>query len=264
MFFWDNNKDTGILIQARSNSTRLPGKIFLPLTIQNTTKSVLEWIYFRLKMSKIDLIYFIIPEDDEGLITFCKNKDLPFLKGPLEDVRERYIQTAKKLKLKYIIRVTSDNPFVEPLLVIPTLKNLIEKKLDLFSYIGFPLGVSIEAFTLDALQKFKQEFNETIHKEHVSLHIKKNPDKFKIEHSYYEDFVKYYQNKISRILDQNLANFYRQNLPRLTLDESLDYETIDLIYKELNLNFTIFDVMDLYFSKPDLFLKNLHVQQKKF
>ncbi len=262
--FIEDNSSFGILIQARSNSTRLEGKIFLPLTIQNQTKSVLEWIYFRVQLSKIKNLYVIIPEEDLVLIEFCKKHNLSFLTGPLEDVRERYIQTAEFLNLKYIIRVTADNPFVEPSLIIPTFLQLLEKKLDLFSFIGLPLGVSVEGFTLDALKRNKELYQENLYKEHVSLHIKKHPNQFRFEHQIFKKFELYLRKKLLSIKDKNQYIFFKNTLPRLTLDEPLDYETFKEIYPKLNIQFTIFDVMDLFFSKPELFLKNLYVEQKRF
>lgn len=265
MSFLDNYyNESGILIQARSNSSRLPGKIFLTLTIENQTKTILEWIYFRLNFTNLKKIYFVLPEEDQELIKFCKKKEIPFLLGPLDDVRERYIRSAKFLNLKYIIRVTADNPFLEPLLIEPTLKNLITKKLDLFSFIGLPLGVSIEGFTFDALTRYNDQYNEQFYKEHVSLHIKKNPDKFSYEHQKFIEFEKYYQKKLLEVSDPNKKEFFTNHLPRLTLDEQLDYETFLEISKNLKINFTIFDIMDLYFSKTEIFLKNLYVEQRKF
>lgn len=261
----DNHyNESGILIQARTTSSRLPGKIFLTLTIENETKTILEWIYFRLNFTNLKKIYFVIPEEDKELIKFCKKNEFPFLLGPLNDVRERYIRSAKFLNLKYIIRVTADNPFLEPLLIRPTLKNLIIKKLDLFSFIGLPLGVSTEGFTFDALTRYNDLYNEDFYKEHVSLHIKKNPDKFLFEHQKFMEFEEYYQKKLLEISDINKKEFLKNHLPRLTLDEPLDYETFLEISKRLKIHFTVFDIIDLYFSSTEIFLKNLYVEQRKF
>lgn len=262
--YFEDNSFFGILIQARSNSSRLRGKIFLPLTIQNQTRTVLEWIYFRVQLSQIKKVYLIIPEEDIELREFCIKNKLPFLMGPLEDVRERYIQAGETLNLKYIIRVTADNPFVEPSLIVPTLYHLVKKKLDLFSFIRLPIGVSVEGFTLEALKKNKDSYKENFYREHVSLHIKKNPNQFRFEHLKCKKFENFYKKKLKTIKDKNQYLFFKTTLPRLTLDEALDYETFKEIYPKLNLYFSILDVINLYFSEPELFLRNIHVEQKKY
>jgi len=252
-------KKSAILIQARTTSRRLPKKVLLPLTLENQTKSVIEWIYQRLKKTPLPLIFFVIPEEDILLENFLKERNIPFFKGPLEDVRKRYILAAKELNIDIIVRATADNPFVEPELVLPTLEILIKNSLDLFSFIGLPIGVSIEAFTLDALIK-GEEYGELIYKEHVSLHIKKNLDIFKVFHQEYLPFLEYYQQKLNQVKNKNNFNF----MPRLTLDEKEDYEVFKKVYRRLKKDFTIFDVIDLYFDEPELFKGNINVKQRQF
>jgi len=255
MSIWGNHKidsKTAILIQARTTSQRLPRKVLLPLSLEEQTKTVIEWIYERLKKTLLSKIYFIIPEDDQDLIDFLKEKNFPFFCGPLEDVRKRYILAAEYLNVEIIVRATADNPFVEPLLVLPTIQELVEQGLDLFSFMGLPLGVSVEAFTLKALKKGEEKFNDDIYKEHVSLHIKKNPNLFRFNHKEYKPFIKYINKKNINIL------------PRLTLDQQEDYEVFKNVYKKLKKDFSVFDVMGLFVREPEIFLGNMHVQQRKF
>ncbi|GIX40425.1 MAG: hypothetical protein KatS3mg129_0158 [Leptospiraceae bacterium] len=249
---------SAILIQARSTSTRLPKKVLLSLTLENQTKTVIEWIYERLRTGSINKIYFIIPDNDTILIKFLQEKNIPFLTGPLFDVRKRYINAAESLKIEYIIRATADNPFVEPELLLPTIKELIYNQFDLFSFIGLPLGVSIEAFTLEAIKKGEQKYNDPLYKEHVSLHIKKHKEIFSVMHKEYLPFKQYLNQFFSKL---NAKNFY---LPRLTLDQIEDYNVFKIIYSKLKKNFTIYDVMELYFKEPEIFMGNQHVEQRKF
>ncbi len=214
MSFLDSNQltkreDTGILIQARTTSERLPNKVLLYLKLENITKSVIEWIYIRLKKTNIKKIYYIIPDDDIILQNYIKERSIPYLTGSLNNVRRRYIDCAKKLNIQYIIRVTADNPFIEPELVHPTLQELIGNGLDLFSFTGLPLGVGIEGFTLNALENYKDK--NPIYEEHVSLHIKKHPEYFKVQHKEYSPFIEYYNQKLKNIHSSIEFEFF-QNL----------------------------------------------------
>lgn len=254
--------DIGILIQARSTSERLPNKVLFPLEDSNCrSQTVIEWIYERVKLSFFTKIFYIIPENDKILIKFLEEKQIPYLTGSLHDVRNRFIKAAETLRINYILRVTADNPFVEPLLIEPTLRNLIENNLDLFSFINLPLGVSVEAFTYRALILGESEFNTSTYQEHVSLHIKKHPEFFRFEHREYFPFKVYLSQKMNSFKSSKKERNL-QILPRLTMDEQVDYEVFKEVYKRLKPFFSIFDVMDLFFDSPELFQKNLHVHQK--
>src|SRR5512144_878834 len=98
-----------ILVQARSGSTRLPGKCMLPLPAPNGP-SILEWIYRRMSSTGIPA-YFLVPETDASLRRFCETNGWPTLTGPEDDVRERYRMAARHLGIRTIVRATGDNPF---------------------------------------------------------------------------------------------------------------------------------------------------------
>ncbi len=256
--------DIGILIQARTTSERLPNKVLLSLEDNNNvSRTVIEWIYERLKLSFFPKIYYIIPHDDDTLKRFLNEKEIPYLTGSLNNVRNRFIKSAEILNINYIVRVTADNPFVEPLLVEPTLMHLIKNNLDLFSFINLPIGVSIEAFTYNALIQGEKQFNDSKYQEHVSLHIKKHPEVFRFEHKDYYPFKIYLSNKMNFLSNQK-NEFNIQPLPRLTMDELDDYEVFKNVYKKLKPFFHIYDVMDLFFEQPELFQNNVHVKQKVF
>ncbi len=250
MYFLDN---LGVLIQARSSSERLPEKVFLKLQTKDKKMTVLEWIYERLSTSQIKKIYYIVPESDTKIINFLERKKIPFLCGPLLDVRERYRKSAEILELKHIIRATADNPFVEPLIVSDLVENYFKYQCDLFAFKDLPLGAGLEIFSFEAISKNSEQFNEDIFKEHVSLHIKKFKEVFKVVYEKYKPFEFYLESKN-----------YKGILPRLTLDYIEDYKVFATIFPYLNSNFTLYEVMDLFISQPKLFQHNLYVQQRKY
>ncbi|MCS7205167.1 MAG: hypothetical protein NZ853_05680 [Leptospiraceae bacterium] len=255
--------NSGILIQARSFSERLPKKVYLPLTTKrNTTKSVIEWIYERLSKTQIPT-FVIIPKEDSELKEYLQERRIPYEEGEHHNVRKRYIDIATRLGFFYIVRATADNPFVEPELVIPTLRALIDNQFDLFSFIGLPLGISIEAFTLNALKRRCPEYESEVYQEHVSLHIKKHPEIFRVHHENYKNFQQYYNENLMKLKDEE-RNWYQKHLPRLTLDQKEDYDVMKKIYSELEDDFSLYDVIDLYFKKKELFLGNMHVSQRRF
>ena len=146
----------GCIIQARMGSTRLPGKVLMKLDKQNT---VLDYVIQQLKhcknIEKIIIATTSLKEDDV-IETFAKNNNILYFRGNSLDVLDRYYQCAKLHNLTIIIRITADNPLVDPNIVE---KVLTEFKLHSYDYVSnaivrsFPYGTETEVFSFDALEK---------------------------------------------------------------------------------------------------------------
>lgn len=196
--------DTGIIIQARTGSTRLPGKIFKKIG----PKTLLEHVIFRLGQLKHPADIVIATTDkpaDDSVLEFCEKNLLNCFRGSEDNVLERYYLCAQLYGFKNIVRITSDNPFYD----IEELDNLIDlffrEKADFaHSFDSLPVGVGAEIFSFRALEKSFKEGKETHHKEHVDEYMLENPQIFK-----------------TRILET--ANSKRRPDIRLTVDTEDDY-----------------------------------------
>jgi len=104
-------KNIGIIIQARTNSKRLKGKILKKLG----DKPLIEWVIKRLKKTKVNNIILATSKNskDLELRDICIKEKISFFNGSEKNVLERFYQAAKQYKLDAIIRVCADNPFVD-------------------------------------------------------------------------------------------------------------------------------------------------------
>ncbi|MDZ4728108.1 MAG: spore coat biosynthesis protein F [Leptospira sp.] len=242
-------------IQARLGSQRLNGKILKSIPIENG-KSLLEHIHSRLiKIIPNERIVFLIPEEDDELALYLSNKNFQFHKGPLEDVRRRYIDAAEKYGAKDIIRLTGDNPFID----ITSIELLWEAMFHLctryycLAMAHLPLGMGVECFSYESLVHNIDILNDKRHLEHVSLHIK-------------EDLKK---NTVYRLIPPHIEynNLQYTNEIRMTIDENLDFEVMLDVWRELGETDPYFganEVIKLYKNNPSLFEKNQPVKQVKF
>lgn len=111
-------------IQARSTSTRLPGKVFLPLG--NST--VLESVYHQCYVAKFPEwitqydVKILGPTNDDKLIEFCQEKCLPYVLGSPNDLVERYFTCSEGYDA--FVRVTSDCPLIPSWMVEMVLRAL--------------------------------------------------------------------------------------------------------------------------------------------
>ena len=100
-------KQVSLIIQARYNSSRLPGKILLSIN----EKTFLEHLIDRLKnvKNKEKLIVATADSSDCNIIyDFCKNHNILCYRGSEQDVYSRFYETSKEYNIDHICRITSD------------------------------------------------------------------------------------------------------------------------------------------------------------
>ena len=235
-----------VLIQARSDSTRLPGKVFRGLPEEGDL-SILETIYRRMERVRMARdVLFLVPENDRKIIQFCQSRKLEYLVGPETDVRARYRKAASRLGSEIIVRATGDNPCVDPAIADETIQAILNQSCDLLSFSNLPLGIAVEAIRVEALQ------NDSVsprpeYREHVSLHIKHNPSFFRVVH-----------------LEHPLTRNHGIRLPRLTVDTAEDLAVVRNVFRKLGNDFRTEEVLKLQLASPDLFAGNTHIEQITF
>ncbi|MFZ5946550.1 MAG: cytidylyltransferase domain-containing protein [Stygiobacter sp.] len=243
----NNNLKATAIIQARIGSTRLPKKIFLPLS----GKSILWHVYQRVKKSKlIDNVIIAttdLPEDDL-VEKFCIENKINYFRGSSDDVLSRYYFTAKNFQSDIIVRITSDCPLIDSNVIDEIIKLFISENADYASNVlerTFPRGYDTEVFSFSVLEKTFFEAKEKFEREHVTPFIYNHPEIFKL--------VSYKINKDYSSL-------------RLTIDTQEDYNLIKIIYDSLfdsNNFFNLNDVINFLNNNPELIKINQHIEQKK-
>ena len=115
------------IVQARFNSTRLPGKVMKKIF----NKPVIEILLKRLSKSlKINQIILACTENkkDKSIINICKKLKIPIFRGNEKNVLDRYYKAASKFKVDVIVRITGDCPLIDSNLVDDVLKYYVKKK----------------------------------------------------------------------------------------------------------------------------------------
>ena len=243
----------GAIVQARTSSSRLPGKVLkqLPYGGKDT---VIDHVINRVsKVSSIDEVILATSTtiEDDALIAKAKEQSIPFFRGSLENVLERYHDAAKYLDLDLIVRVTSDCPCIDSDLIERGIQEHLNCKAD-FSSSGLkrtlPFGLDFGIINRDALEIAYRNATLKYELEHVTTYFYKTcPSDFKI-------------NVIEAKGDENHPEI------RVTLDTAEDYVLLCAIYDELytkNPFFGIGDLVDLFRRKPWLLKINESIKQKQ-
>ncbi len=164
-------------LQARMGSTRLPGKVLMPIHGQ----SVLERAIRRLRAAPvIDEVAVLTTHlrEDDAIVEESQKLGAVIHRGPELDVLARFQEASEKFHPDIIIRATADNPLIEIDSIECIVKMLRSGHLDLCMQIGLPYGAATEALTAAALAKTQLLARESHHREHVTLYIKEHPESF--------------------------------------------------------------------------------------
>ena len=183
-----------IITQVRFKSTRLPGKILLNFSDTN----FLSFFVLNLKrIKKIQKIILACPEDEYKDIFrfFCKKLDIEsyFFKGDENNVLKRYFYCAKKFCSQNIIRITSDCPFINPIIVSQMIEHYKKKKLAFLTNNKprfVPHGFDCEIFNFDLLNRAYVHSKNNYEREHVTPWIYNNI--FNRKNNYLKIFNKNY------------------------------------------------------------------------
>ena len=109
----ESNKKTLAIIQARMNSSRLPGKVLMPIN----GRPMLDYMIERVSSaSEIDdfVIATSIESSDNPVEEYCIENNVNVFRGNLDDVLDRFYQASKSIEAEIIIRLTGDCPLVDP------------------------------------------------------------------------------------------------------------------------------------------------------
>jgi len=170
-----------ILIQARYNSKRLPGKVCLKIL----DKELLLHVYNNCKKSCLKKIYVITSKNksDKPIIDLCKKNKIKYFKGSLTNVYLRYLQAIKKFKLDGFVRITGDSPLINYKIIDKAIKKFSKKKPDIITNVlprSFPIGQSVEVIDSKIFINNYKNILKKDEKEHITKYFYKNKKDFKI------------------------------------------------------------------------------------
>lgn len=170
------------VIQARNNSSRLPQKVIM----QVKDKTILEHCYLRAKQSKSDLVIIATSDSkmDDDIESLCKEKDMPCFRGSEQDVLNRILLSTKFFPDCIIIRLTADNPLVDPNVINYMVKKHIDNNNSVTTnYLSktFPNGTVLSIMNQDVLDFMDKNYQENNIREHIVYGFSKLPKKYKVE-----------------------------------------------------------------------------------
>jgi spore coat polysaccharide biosynthesis protein SpsF len=197
----------GCIIQARIGSSRLPGKVLMPIDGEKTVNfHVLNQLKFCNLIDKIVVATTNLEEDDI-LANYVQDLGFDCFRGSPNDVLDRYYNCAKQYSFSTIIRITSDNPVIDPQLIDFLVKKFSDNSFDYVSNTlerTYPHGIEAEVFSFKSLETSWKEASLPSEREHVTPYIQKYPKKFSIHNIKQEKDYSHLRCTVDRINDIEL------------------------------------------------------------
>jgi len=215
-------KKTALVLQARLDSSRLPGKSILPLGMEGREGRrplifhVMEAFSYQPLNEILDKKILACPEDSvTAFAPLAEEAGFDIVPGQKEDVLARYCLAIKHFPCDYLMRATGDNPFLFMDAAHMLLLEEDAKTADYITYEGMPHGSGVELVSSSALLRAEREAVLTHDREHVCPYLYNNPHLFNVS------------------LIPAPAKWNKPDI-RLTVDTQTDYERANLLFERLS------------------------------
>jgi len=230
------------IIQAHMSSTRLPGKVLKDLVGEPALYRMIERLRHCKLLDEI-VIATSVKECDDILIECCEKWGVATYRGSDSDVLSRYWGAAQAYPADVYVRMTSDNPLIDPVHMDEVIQFFLDHD---YRYVSCdetttPNGIGGEVFTAELMKEAAENSTEGYEHEHVTPYM-----------YWKQDSVYYYP-------------FQPGCWYRTTLDTQEDYEVIRTLYEELyqpGKVFTIYEIIDYLQAHPEVAAINKMIQQK--
>lgn len=237
---------TLIIVQARMTSTRLPGKVLLPLAGEPMLSRLVERLR-RVQRADGIVVATTTNTTDDPIAALCAQLDVPCHRGSEHDVLSRYADAARLHGADVVVRITSDCPLIDPALIDQVIAAYAEGDSDYVSNMlppTWPYGMAVEVFSAAVLAQAHAEATQATEREHVTPFLYWHPERYRL---------------------RNVASPVDLSHHRWTVDTPEDYELVSRLFDHLMLthpNFTQANVLQLLEAHPDWIAINQHIQQK--
>lgn len=228
---------TVVTIEARMGSSRLPGKMLLPVCGKPVLQHVIERLQRVLLADELVVATTSQPGDDliEGL---CNDLGVTVYRGSENDVLSRLIEAVEYVGGDVIVQNTGDCPFIDPTVVDRAIEVFHSSDVDYVSNRlrrTYPAGQDPQVFRLDTLKRVAELTEDPEDREHGSYYIYTHPELFTMKNFEAEDI--YCPEK------------------RWLLDYPEDFDFMKAVYSRLyltNPEFNLYDILSLLEEQPEI------------
>jgi spore coat polysaccharide biosynthesis protein SpsF len=213
------------IIQARMNSTRLPGKVLADLGGRTMLARVVQRVCCAGLVDHVVVATSQEPTDDP-IQEECTRLAVDCFRGDESDVLDRFHRAAEVHRAEGVVRITADCPLADPEVIDRVVRAFLDGRPDFASNTlcrTYPRGLDVEVLTAPALAAAWRHAREVYQRVHVTPYVYQHPERFRL---------------LSVTVDEDLANpatgdYEERSHWRWTVDAAADLEFVREVYRRL-------------------------------
>lgn len=234
-----------IIIQARMTSSRLPGKVLMPILGKSLLVRMVERVQNTAYPAKI-VVATSTDKSDDAIQQEALSNNILCYRGSMNNLLERHYKAAKLYGANIVLKIPSDCPLIDPRIIDKTLDFYYKYKRE-YDYVSnlhpasYPDGNDVEIMTIDCLQRAMEMAHQSWELEHTTPVIWEHPEYFKIGNLSW-----------ATGLDLSMSH-------RFTIDYIEDYHFIVKVFEHLypyKNNFSCNDILQLLELHPEIYQIN--------
>ena len=233
------------VIQARTGSTRLPGKVLMPLAGKPLLTRMVERVLATKHADTVVVATTTLPKDDT-VVEICNAEGFNVFRGDPENLLDRHYQAALQYGADAVVKIPSDCPLIDPAVIDKVLSFYKDHAAE-YDFVSnlhpatYPDGNDVEVMNIATLKTAWENATLEMELQHTTTYIWERPERFRLHNLPWETG-----------LDYSMSH-------RWTIDYQEDYDFIKAVYDELypiNPMFGLNDILELTERRPDIFQIN--------
>ena len=231
-----------VVLQARTSSTRLPGKVLLPLAGAPLLGRMLERVLAAEEPDDV-CVATTLAAEDEPIRELARRMRVALVSGHPTDLLDRHLQAGHETRADVVVKVPSDCPLIDPA-VIDRVIGRFRQSADAVDFVtnlhppSWPDGNDVEVVPMPVLELAWREAKRPLEREHTTPFIWERPDRFRLLN-------------VASDLGSDLSKTHR-----FTIDYPEDHRFIARVYDELwspeRPLFSVSDILALLAARPDI------------
>ena len=236
------------VVQARMGSTRLPGKVLLPVVGAPLLVRMVQQVRAAGSLDEVVVATSTAPED-QAIVDLCRANQIAVVTGHPTDLIDRHLTAARAFAAEVVVKIPSDCPLIDPRIIdkVIGIYRAAPARYDFLSNLHpatYPDGNDVEVMPLPMLELAFREAQKTHEREHTTPFFWDQPERFRIGNVTWETG-----------LDYSMSH-------RFTIDYKEDLAFIREVYAALyrpDHAFSLEEILALLDSRPDIFAINQHL-----
>jgi spore coat polysaccharide biosynthesis protein SpsF len=235
-----------VVVQARTGSSRLPGKVLAPLAGAPLLERMLERV--RAARTSFELVVATTTDAaDDDVRELCRWLDVRCVSGHPRDLLDRHVQAARETRADAVAKIPSDCPLIDPEAIDAVLQAFLDAPAR-YEYVSnlhpasWPDGNDVEVVPAAVLERAWREARQPHEREHTTPYVWDQPWRFRVGNVLWADGR-----------DLSMTHRFTVDYPE---DLAFVQEVYDGLWRSHRPVFRLAEILDFLDRRPEVFALN--------